>query len=67
MLLEIIQIYVAGSLRYGYNEFQLYSASVKTPMGLELFELRFFLRVIFTKVDLALKGVMINLSKLGIE
>ena len=36
--LEIIQIWAAGSLRYGYNGFQLHLASVKTPMGLERFE-----------------------------
>ena len=40
---------------------------VKSLMGLERFEVRFFLRVKFTKVDLALKGVMRNRSKLGIE
>ena len=40
---------------------------VKTPMGLELFEVSLFVRVKFTKIDLALKGVIRNCSKLGIE
>ena len=33
---------------------------VKTPMGLEPFEVRFFVKIKFTKVDLALKGVIKN-------
>ena len=39
----------------------------KTPMGLEPFEVSFFVRVKFTKIDLALKGDIGNRSKLGIE
>ena len=38
---------------------------VKTPMGLDPFEVRFFVREKFTKVDLALKEVIRNCSKLG--
>ena len=38
---------------------------VKTLMGLEPFEVRFFVRIKFTKVDLALKGVIRNRSKIG--
>ena len=34
----------------------------KTHMGLEPFEVRFFVRVKFTQVDLALKGVIRNRS-----
>ena len=40
---------------------------VKTPMGLEPFEVSFFVRVQFTKVDLALKEVIRNRLKLGSE
>ena len=40
-------------------------ASVKTPMGLERFEVSFFVRVKFTKIDLALKGVIRNYPNLG--
>ena len=36
----------------------------KTPMGLEPFELGFFVRKKFTKIDLALKVVIKNHSKL---
>ena len=36
---------------------------VKTPMGLEPFEARFFFGDNFTKIDLALEGVIKNLSK----
>ena len=52
-----------GSRFSRFHRFRVF----KTPMGLELFEVRFFLRVKFTKVDLALKGVMRNRSKVGIE
>ena len=40
---------------------------VKTPMGMGLdsFEVRFFVREKFTKVDLALKEVIRSSSKLG--
>ena len=38
---------------------------VKTPMGLERFEVRFFFREKFSKFDLALKIVIKNLSKIG--
>ena len=38
---------------------------VKTPMGLERFEVRFFFREKFTKFDLALKEVIKNRSKVG--
>ena len=38
---------------------------VKTLMGLERFEVRFFFREKFTKFDLALKKVIKNLSKIG--
>ena len=38
---------------------------VKTPMGLGRFEVRFFSRDKFTKVDLALKGVIRNHSKVS--
>ena len=37
-----------------------HSVRVKTPMGLEPFEISFFGRVKFTKVDLALKVVIRN-------
>ena len=40
---------------------------VKTLMGLEPFEVSFFVRVKFTKVDLALKGVIRNRLKLYSE
>ena len=40
---------------------------VKIPMGLEPFEVIFFFRVKITKVDLALKGVIRNRSKIGIK
>ena len=36
---------------------------VKTPMGLEPFEVRFFFEEKFTKIDLALEGVIKNLLK----
>ena len=36
---------------------------VKTPMGLELFEVNFFFEEIITKFDLALKDVIKNRSK----
>ena len=44
-----------------------HSVRVKTLTGLEPFEVSFFVRVKFTKVVLALKGVIKNRSKLGIE
>ena len=47
-----------SSLRGGFGVF-------KTLMGLNPFEVRFFVREKFTKVDLALKGVIRNCSKLG--
>ena len=37
---------------------------VKTPMGLGPFEVRFFVKIKFTKTDLALEVVIKNLSKL---
>ena len=40
---------------------------VKSRMGLEPFEVRFFVKIKFTKVDLALKGVIRNRLKLGSE
>ena len=36
---------------------------VKTLMGLEPFEVRFFVKIKFTKFDLALKAVIKNRSK----
>ena len=39
--------------------------NVKTLMGLESSEVSFFVRVKFTKFDLALKGVLRNRSKLA--
>ena len=38
---------------------------VKTHMGLELFEARFFVKEKFTKFNLALIRVIKNLSKVG--
>ena len=38
---------------------------VKTPMGLERFEVRFFVGEIITKFDLALKEVIKNPSKVN--
>ena len=38
---------------------------VKTPMGLEPFEVRFFSRDKFTKIDLALTLVIKNHAKVG--
>ena len=38
---------------------------VKTPMGLEPFEVRFFVKIKFTKIDLALTLVIKNHSKVG--
>ena len=42
-----------------------HSVRVKTPMGLEPFEVSFFVRVKFTKVDLALNVVIRNYPNLG--
>ena len=38
---------------------------VKTRMGLEPFEVRFFVKIKFTKIDLALTLVIKNHSKVG--
>ena len=38
---------------------------VKTPMGLQPFEVRYSVSKKCTKIDLALKGVIRNRSKLG--
>ena len=38
---------------------------VKTPMGLEPFEVRFFVKIKFTKIDLAPTLVIKNHSKVG--
>ena len=45
-----------GSRFSRFHRFRVF----KTPMGLEPFEVRFFLRVKFTKIDLALKAVTKN-------
>ena len=63
-----MKLKISQQVAYGY----VISASpgfgrVKIPMGLEPFEVIFFFRVKITKVDLALKGVIRNRSKIGIK
>ena len=53
----------ASSLGVGATFFYSSFVRAKTPMGLDLFEVRFFSRENITKIDLALKGVIKNLSK----
>ena len=53
----------ASSLGVGATSFYSSSVRVKTLMGLDLFEVRFFFGEKFTKFDLALKQVIKNRSK----
>ena len=53
----------ASSLGVGATCFHSSSVRVKTLMGLDLFEVRFFFGEKFTKFDLALKQVIKNRSK----
>ena len=53
----------ASSLGVGATSFYSSSVRVKTLMGLDLFEVRFFFGEKFTKFDLALKQVIKNFSK----
>ena len=55
--------HAASCLGVGATFFHSSSVRAKTPMGLHLFEVRFFFGEKFTKFDLALKQVIRNRSK----
>ena len=55
--------WAASSLGVGATSFYICQMYVKTPMGLEPFEVRFFIGKKFTKFDLAVQQDIKNRSK----
>ena len=53
----------ASSLGVGANSFYIFQMHAKTLMGLQLFEVRFFVGKFFIKFDLALQQDIKNRSK----
>ena len=60
-----MRLKIGQPVAYGFTIFRFHRIRVfKTLMGLEPFEVRFFVREKFTKLELALNGVVRSRSKL---